>query len=1324
LVVESNLVPDSDYWKKESKRLHEINTTVESNGLPTYEAFVQDKPISVLIDSGATANYVSKRWAKGFKKSKLKEPLPVKTAAAGVTWVKTMVDIPITFRGSTGLEEQYVVQALIFPSRFDLILGLEWLKGANPEADWTNRTWTIKTTNGAITLNPEKASVDPELNFVCSPKQAVRAVKHREEVGWLLVTDGSVPEEESNPLHVKIVKDYADLFKDELPELPPARDIEHVIDTGDAKPINRPPFKTSPKELKELQEQLAKLKEKGLIEPSHSPWGAPVLFVRKKDGSMRLCVDYRAINKITVKNRYPLPRIDECLEQLGSAKYFSTLDLKSGYHQVRLRDQDKEKTAFNTRYGQFQFKVLPFGLTNAPPTFQSLMNRVLEEFKDKFALVYLDDILIFSPTLDQHEQHVRMVLDKLREHHLYLNPEKCRFGVQELSFVGYKVTANGILPEDAKVKKVQEWPTPTNVQEVRQFLGLASYYRRFIANFANIAAPMSDLTQGTGSKCRKIEWTTKCEEAFQALKQSLTNAPILRAPDSSRPYIIYTDASDFACGAVLCQQDEKDQEYVVAFESRKFTKTEQAYPAQERELLAILHALRTWRCFIEGTNYTVYTDHLPLKYLRSQKAPTPRLTRWMNELELYDPNIQYRPGKDQVVPDALSRIPWRTKEPVDADVLVVPEYLYALDNQLPPVAHESDWPLYLLYDDQVVPDDVKDRLTADKDNFKVTEDEVILRRRGDDVWVPFVPFVERADLIAGYHQQAGHASVRTMMHLVESRWWWPSMEKEIRSWLETCQECQLAGRPNKSVSKAPLHPLESAEPFARWHLDFVGELPVTRRRNRWILVAVDSTTNWPIARAYPDAKATTVANFLYEEIVLRFGCPQEIVTDRGSQFMSDVVARYTKRIRVNHKFTSAFHPRTNGKVERVNGMIKSMLRKYLHGAIHEWDLYLDSAVWALRIRKHSITGYSPFFLVYGREPVLPGDALRPYVSKEEANDQMSVYARSAKELEELGQARAAAEFRAKSYADKVKAKWDAVIKPIGFEIGDLVLLRLEQRYGLEYHWEGPYRIIKKNSQTDVYQLETFGGVTKKDWVHVDRLKKVKTVDKILETKPWFDVAVSRARWPAGALRDHSIVGYSSLPELVLPKEVAEPLVSQETPAAIIPGPPLQGAVEEANEASSMEEPDMTQEVLPDEDDVINEVTADTESVGSDGLPFVDVNKVFDVDVEPYEESKEETKKQEIDETENQRKSLDISNSAPTLEFESQDKPAYEDSDPDLDLDVRGRTSSLGGGVVRLWPTNELGVPMVVPRLGKRTVNRFTAPRKRPFPSLSGNLHNK
>jgi hypothetical protein len=597
-----------ELWKKESHRLHEINAAVDTVGLPTYEAFLDDKPLEVLIDSGASSNYVSKKWAKGLKKIKLPEPMPVKTAAAGVINVDSMVDVPITFRGSDGLEVVYIVRSLIFPSR---------LESVNPEANWADHTWTIKEASGDIVLKPHAVSVESQLNFICTPKQVARAVKKNEDVGWLLVTDDT--DADPNLFHVEIMDEYADMFKDDLPDLPPVRDVEHAIDTGDAKPISRPPYKSSPKELKELQDQLSKLKAKGLIEPSHSPWGSPVLFVRKKDGSMRMCVDYRAINKLTVKNKYPLPRPDECLEQLGSAKYFSTLDLKSGYHQIRLRDQDKDKTAFNTRYGQFRFKVLPFGLCNSPPIFQALMNRILEKFEDKFALVYLDDILIFSPTLELHRKHVRMVLDTLRDNKLYLNPEKCRFGVQELSFVGYKVTADGILPEESKIKKIKEWPTPVNVQEVRQFLGLSSYYRRFVANFADIAAPLSDLTQGQGPKKRKIVWTDRCDAAFKKLKESLTNTPILRAPDVDRPYAIYCDASDFACGGVLTQRDDQDREYVVAFESHKFSKAESGYPAQERELLAILHSLRTWRCFIEGAEYVVYTDHLPLKYFRDQK---------------------------------------------------------------------------------------------------------------------------------------------------------------------------------------------------------------------------------------------------------------------------------------------------------------------------------------------------------------------------------------------------------------------------------------------------------------------------------------------------------------------------------------------------------------------------------------------------------------------------------------------------------------------------------------------------------------------------------
>ncbi|KAG1035859.1 hypothetical protein G6F43_013161 [Rhizopus delemar] len=321
-----------------------------------------------------------------------------------------------------------------------------------------------------------------------------------------------------------LVKQYTDVFRDELPGLPPDRGINHVINTGDASPVNRQPFKMSPAELDEQRRQLKELLSLGLIRPSSSPWGAPVLFVRKKDGAMRMCIDYRALNKLTVRNKHPLPRIDECLDRLKGAQYFTSLDLKSGYHQVRIAPEDVPKTAFNTRYGQFEFLVLPFGLTNAPPTFQSLMNRVLGDYLDRFALVYLDDILIFSKTKEEHQRHVKHVLDLLRAEKLIANLKKCEFGKKELIFVDFKITPSGILPSPLKVNVIRDWPRLQNVQEVRQFMGLAQHYRRFIPNFASIASPLTDLTRGIGPKKRPIVWTSECQASFDKIKELLTSA--------------------------------------------------------------------------------------------------------------------------------------------------------------------------------------------------------------------------------------------------------------------------------------------------------------------------------------------------------------------------------------------------------------------------------------------------------------------------------------------------------------------------------------------------------------------------------------------------------------------------------------------------------------------------------------------------------------------------------------------------------------------------------------------------------------------------------
>ncbi|KAJ8651314.1 hypothetical protein O0I10_013196 [Lichtheimia ornata] len=393
-----------------------------------------------------------------------------------------------------------------------------------------------------------------------------------------------------------IIKEYPKVFDTKgLNGLPPDRGIPHVINTGDTPPINRPPYRMSPRELDELKRQLNELLDLGLIEPSTSPWGAPILFVRKKDGSMRMCIDYRALNKATIRNTSPLPRIDECLDRLHGAKFFSSLDLKSGYHQIRLDPADAPKTAMNTRYGKFSWRVLPFGLANSPPIFQAQMNATLGNCVDDFAMVYLDDILIFSKTKEEHERHLRHVLDRLKAAQFVVNLKKCNLFRRHVNFLGFKVSAEGTAPDDGKVKAIVSWPTPTNVQEVRQFVGMVQHFRRYIPNFASIATPLTDLTRGTGAKRRPIIWTPAWQTSFDQLKHLLTVAPVLQAPCMDRPFRIETDASDFGLGAVLSQPDDKGRWHPLAYESRKFSLEERSYPVQERELLAILYALRQWR---------------------------------------------------------------------------------------------------------------------------------------------------------------------------------------------------------------------------------------------------------------------------------------------------------------------------------------------------------------------------------------------------------------------------------------------------------------------------------------------------------------------------------------------------------------------------------------------------------------------------------------------------------------------------------------------------------------------------------------------------------
>jgi hypothetical protein len=434
---------------------------------------------------------------------------------------------------------------------------------------------------------------------------------------------------------ILVVCEYADVFPDELPGMPPDRDIEFAIELQPrTTPISKRPYRMPPAELAELKKQLQELLDKGFIRPSTLPWGCPALFVKKKDESLRLRIDYRSLNAVTIKNKYPLPRIDVLFDQLFRAKVFSKIDLRSSYNQIKIQASDILKTAFSTRYGLYEFLVMSFGLTNAPTYFMYLMNLVFIPELDKFMVVFID------------AGHLHVVLHRLREHRLYAKLSKCDFWLKEIKFLGHTISQVGIAVDLDKVQEVMNWKPPTTVRQIRSFLGLAGYYRRFIPDFSRIAKPITELLK----KEAKFVWGQKCEDAFHTLRQHLTTTPVLAQPESNKPFDVYCDASGTGLGCVLMQDNR-----VIAYASRALRPHEQNYPTHDLELAVVVHALKMWRHYFMGTHCNILTDHKSLKYIFTQADLKMRQRRWLELIKDYDLEVHYHPGKANVVVDALSR---------------------------------------------------------------------------------------------------------------------------------------------------------------------------------------------------------------------------------------------------------------------------------------------------------------------------------------------------------------------------------------------------------------------------------------------------------------------------------------------------------------------------------------------------------------------------------------------------------------------------------------------------------------------------------------------
>ena len=550
---------------------------------------VFDLLASVLFDTGATHSFISSSVVRalGLTPTPLTRSLCVSSPLGVSMELGTLCEAcPIVISG-----REFLASLIVIPDRsYDVILGVDWLRSNHAMIDCFDMVVSFHIPG------------QPSFRYRCHRSDTAMwegVLAHIEATGSTVgIAD------------IAVVSEFSDVFQ-EIPGLPPKRVVEFAIDVvPGTSPVSKTPYQMGRIELQELKVQIEGLLEQGFIRPSTSPWGAPVLFVRKKDDTLRLCVDYQELNKVTIKNRYPLPRIDDLFDQLRGATVFSKIDLRSGYHQLRVKEEDIPKTAFRSRYGHYEFVVMPFGLTNAPAAFMDLMNRMFSPYLDVFVVVFVDDILIYSKTLEDHDRHLRIVLQVLREAKLYAKFGKCEFWKEEVRFLGHVVSKEGISVDPSKVEAVLNWSRPTTPTEIRSFLGLAGYYRRFIEGFSSIASSLTKLTK----KNAKFVWTDECEKAFEELKTRLTTAPVLVIPISGVGYVVYSDASHRGLGCVLMQLGG-----VVAYGSRQLKIHEKNYPTHDLELAAIVFALKIWRHYLYGEKFELFSDHKSLKYLFSQK---------------------------------------------------------------------------------------------------------------------------------------------------------------------------------------------------------------------------------------------------------------------------------------------------------------------------------------------------------------------------------------------------------------------------------------------------------------------------------------------------------------------------------------------------------------------------------------------------------------------------------------------------------------------------------------------------------------------------------
>lgn len=864
----------------------------------------------------------------------------------------------------------------------------------------------------------------------------------------------------------KVLDEFASSFAKDKMDLGVAN-VEMDIELTEDRIIHYRPYRLSQSERETVRGMVSELLEAGVIEESSSPYASPIVLVKKKNNEVRMCVDYRALNKITKKERYPLPIIQDQLDRFAGRKVFTTLDLASGYHQIPINERSRQYTAFVTPDGHYQYKRVSFGLCNAPSVFQKTMCKILAPVLHKFVEVYIDDIIILGDDVDEGLRNLKTVLKLISQAGLKIRLEKCGFLMSSIEYLGHEIGNGEMRPSRKKIEAVTQFKTPTNVHEVRQFIGLASYFRKFIKNFARVAQPITKLTKNAVS----WHWDKPQEDAFISLKQVLTEEPVLSLYNSTLETQVHTDASKLGLGGILVQKQIDGVWKPVAYVSRQTSEVEQRYHSFELEALAVVFSVQKFRVYLSGIKFTVVTDCNALRAVWVKRDMSPRIGRWWLMLQDYDFDVEYRPGTQMGHVDALSR------NPIEVNRIVEEDYIDAIQ-----ASDASTQELILNLKRETEANKGKNRGLSKE--FQLIG-ERLCRVVGEEL-IPVLPRVARRHILKMYHDENGHVGSEKCLDALKEKYWFPRMTQTVEKYVKGCIPCQFAKKPS-GRQPGLLHPIpKSTIPFHTLHVDHLG--PFCRDGGKtYVLAIVDASTKYIWLEAVANANTQGTLNAL-ERLIKTFGYPTRIISDQGSAFTSRKFEGFCETHGIKHVLNAVASPRANGQVERFNRTILNSLVAVVGDDQKGWVKHLPKVQLGLNSTVCKGTGKTPLELVCGLRPRLSGDLVGPTVKPD------------------LPVLRTKAAAMMERNAECMKRKFDKKRKDAHqYQIGDLVMVerkllkrgitsgKLVDRYA------GPYKVIAALPH-DRYTVRSFakGRRSYQNTIAVDHMK------------PWRDQALSES----------------------------------------------------------------------------------------------------------------------------------------------------------------------------------------------------------------------